>query len=96
MERKTITNLGVLENIKPEWTLESRVAHTGLLLKREERGMENDVLLGVMSGKRMRGRTTKDPSNNNMRWDARDRAKGRRATAVVARGRTCMTMGFEL
>ena len=47
--------------------------------------MENDVMLGVMSGKRMRGRpgtrwlgnvnNIKGPSINSMRWDARDRAK---------------------
>ena len=30
----------------------------------------------------------KVPSINSMRWDARDRAKWRTATAVVARGRT--------
>ena len=60
--------------------------------------MENDVMLGEMSGKRRRGspRTRwldnvndlKGPSINSMRWDARDQAKRRRATAVVARGRT--------
>ena len=54
MERKT--NVRVLENIKPEWTLESRVAQTALRyfghVVREERGMENDVMHGEMSGKR--------------------------------------------
>ena len=64
----------------------------------EERGMENDVMLGEMSGKRRQGRprtrcmdnvnNTKGPSINSMRWDARDQAKWRSATAVVARGRT--------
>ena len=39
MERKT--NVRVLENIKPEWTL-----------GRTSSGMENDVMLGEMSGKR--------------------------------------------
>ena len=52
---------------------------------REERGMENYVMLGEMSGKRRRGRsrtrwlgnvnTIKGPSINSMRWDARDRDK---------------------
>ena len=44
-----------------EWTLESRVAQAALRyfghVVREERGMENDVMLGVMSGKRGRGRS---------------------------------------
>ena len=84
MERKT--NVRVLENIKPEWTLESRVAQAALgyfgHVVREERGMENDVMLGEMSGKRRR------PSINNMRLDARDHlAKWRSATAVVVSGR---------
>ena len=52
MERKT--NVRVLENIKPEWTLESRLAQAAFLyfghVVREERGMENDVLLGEMNG----------------------------------------------
>ena len=47
MERKT--NVWVLENIKPEWTRESRVAQAALRyfghVVREERGMENDVVL---------------------------------------------------
>ena len=85
-----------------EWTLESRVAQAALRyfghVVREERGMENDVMLGEMSGKRRRGRprtrwldnvnNIKGPSINSMRWDARERAKWRSATAVVARGRT--------
>ena len=58
MERKT--NVWTLENIKPEWTLESRVAQAALrhfgYVVRQERGMENDVMFGEMSGKRMRGR----------------------------------------
>ena len=58
MERKT--NVRVLENIKPEWTLESRVAQAALRyfghVVREERGMENDVMFAEMSGKRRRGR----------------------------------------
>ena len=55
--------------------------------------MENYVMLGEMSGKRRRGRLRtrwldnvnyiKGPSNNSMRWDARDRDRWRRATGVV-------------
>ena len=100
MERKM--NVWVLENIKPEVTLESIVAQAALTnvghVVRQERGMENDVMLGEMTGKRRRGRprtrwldnvnNIKVPSINSMRWDARDRAKLRSATAVVARGRT--------
>ena len=56
MERKT--NVWVLENINPEWTLESRVAQAVLgyfgHVVTEERGMENDVMFGEMSGKRRR------------------------------------------
>ena len=69
----------------------------------EERGMENDVMLGEMSGKRRRGRprtrwldnvnTIKGPSINSMRWDARDGAKWR--TAVVARGWHASTAQFD-
>ena len=56
MER--ITNVWVFGNIKPAWTLQSRVAQTAYFghVAREERGVENDVMLGVMSGKRRRGR----------------------------------------
>ena len=43
VERKT--NEWVLENTKPEWTLESRVDALDMTV-REERGMENDVMLG--------------------------------------------------
>ena len=61
MERKT--NVWVLENTKPEWTLESRVAQASLRyfghVVSEERGMENDVMLGEMSWKRRRGRPTR-------------------------------------
>ena len=53
MERKTI--VWVLENIKPERTLESRVAHAALRyfghVVREERGMENDVMIEEMRGR---------------------------------------------
>ena len=81
MERKT--NVWVLENVKPKWTLESRVIKAAL------RGMR---------GKRRRGRprtkwldTIKDvkgPSINIMRRDARERVEWRGVTAAVARGRT--------
>ena len=81
MERKT--NVWVLENVKPKWTLESRVIKAALSyfghVVRKERGMENDVMLGGMRGKRRRGRprtkwldTIKDvkgPSINIMRLD---------------------------
>ena len=92
MERNT--KVWLLENIKPEWTLELRVAQAALRyfghVVREERGMENDAMLGEMSGKRRRGRPRtrwldNGPSINSMRWDARDRSKWRSATA---RGRT--------
>ena len=91
------------EIIKPEWTLESRVAQAALrylghYVVREECGMENDVMLGEMSGMRRPGRpitrwldnvnNIKGPSINSMRWDARYRYRWRSATAVVARGRT--------
>ena len=100
MERKT--NVWVLENVKPKWTLESRVIKAALSyfghVVRKERGMENDVMLGGMRGKRRRGRprtkwldTIKDvkgPSINIMRRDARERVEWRGATVAVARGRT--------
>ena len=100
MERKT--NVWVLENVKPKWTLESRVIKGALSyfghVVRKELGMENDVMLGGMRGKRRRGRprtkwldTIKDvkgPSINIMRRDARERVEWRGATAAVARGRT--------
>ena len=45
---------------KQQWTQESRVAQAALRyfgrVVREERGMENDVMLGEMSGTRRRGR----------------------------------------
>ena len=50
----------MLENIKPEWTLESGVTQAALRycghVVREERGLENDVMLGGMSEKRRQGR----------------------------------------
>ncbi len=54
------TNVRVLENIKSERTLESRLAEVALRyfghVVREDRGMENDVMLGEISGKRRLGR----------------------------------------
>ena len=78
-----ITNAWVLEKIKPEWTLESRVAQAALRyfghVVREEHGMENGVMLGEVSWKRRRGRprtrwldnvnNIKGLSINSMRWD---------------------------
>ena len=91
-------NVCVLGNIKPEWTLESMGARYFGHVVREERGMENDVMRGDMSGKSRRGRpitrwlddinTIKGPSITSMRWDARDRDRWRSATAVVAMCRT--------
>lgn len=99
---KKKTNAWVLRIIKPEWTLESRVIKAALSyfghVVRQDGGMENDVMLGGMSGKRRRGRPRsrwldyladiKGASINSMRWDAKERAEWRKATAVVARGRT--------
>ena len=53
---ETKTNVWVLENIKPTRTLESRVAQPALSYFRHvvtgENGMENDMMLGEISGKR--------------------------------------------
>ena len=63
----------MLENIKPEWTMESRVAQAALMyfgqVVREERGMENDVMLGEMNGKRRRGRPRTRWLDNVMLWE---------------------------
>ena len=99
MERKT--NMWIIENIKPEWTLESRVpkaalSYFGHVVRAG--GMEDDVMLGRMNGARRRGRprqrwldTLKGYSSgttiSNMRRDARDRAGWRGVAAAVARGR---------
>ena len=44
----------LLENIKPEWTLESREAKAALRyfghVVRDQRGIENDVMIGRMNG----------------------------------------------
>ena len=57
MERKT--HIWIIENIKPEWTLESRVpkaalSYFGYVLRAG--GMEDDVMLGRINGARRRGR----------------------------------------
>ena len=99
MERKT--NIWIIENIKPEWTLESRVpkaalSYFGHVVRAG--GMEDDVMLGRMNGVRRRGRprqtwldTLKGYSSgatiSNMRRDAGDRAGWRGAATAVARGR---------
>ena len=99
MERKT--NISIIENIKLEWTLESRVSEVvlryfGHVVRAG--GMEDDVMLGRMNGSRKRGRlrqrwldTLKGYASgatiNNMSRDARDRAGWRGATTAVARGR---------
>ena len=96
MERKT--NISITENIKPEWTLESRVAKAALSYVVRAGVMEDDVMFGRMNGARKRGRPRQrlvDTLNgyasgatiSNMRRDARDRAGWRGATTAVARGR---------
>ena len=60
MERKT--NIWIIENIKPEWTLKSRVpmaalSYFGHVVRAG--GMEDDVMLGRMNGARRRGRPRK-------------------------------------
>ena len=86
MERKT--NMSIIENIKPEWTLESRVAKAALSYFGHvvrAGGMEDDVMLGRMNGARKRGRprqrwvdTLKGYASgatiSDMRRDARERA----------------------
>ena len=58
MERKT--NIWIIENIKPEWTLESRVPKAALSyfghVMRAGR-MEDDVMLGGTNGARRRWKT---------------------------------------
>ena len=98
MERNT--NIWIIENIKPEWTLESRATKAALSYfghVAREGGMEDDVMFGRMNGSRKRGRprqiwldTLKGYSSgaiiSNMRRDARDRAGWRGAATAVARG----------
>ena len=99
MERKT--NISLIESIKPEWTLESRVAKAALSYFGHvvrAGGMEDDVMLGRMNGTRKRGRPRQrwvdtlkgyaiGATVSNMRRHARDRAGWRGATTVVASGR---------
>ena len=99
MERKTI--IWIIENIKPEWTQESRVTKASLSYFGHvvtAGGMEDDVMLGRMIGARKRGRPrqrwvdtlkgyTTGATISNMRRYARDRAGWRGATVAVARGR---------
>ena len=58
MERKT--NICMLKNIKPEWTLESKATQATLSYfghaAREKRRMEKDVMLREMSMKTKQGR----------------------------------------
>ena len=97
MEKKT--NIWIIENIKPEWTLESRVTQAdyfGHVVRAG--GMEDDVMLGRMNGARKRGRprqrrldtlkgNASGATTSNMRRDARDSAGWRGAATAVARGR---------
>ena len=99
MERKT--NIWIIENIKPEWTLESRVpkaalSYFGHVVRAG--GMEDEVMLGRMNGARRRGRPRKrwldtlmgyssGATISTMRRDARDRAGWRGAATAVARCR---------
>ena len=94
MERKT--HIWIIENIKPEWTLESRVTKAALNYFGHvvrAGGMEDDVMLGRMNGARKRGRPRQrwlDTLNgyssgaiiSNMSRDARDRAGWRGATTA--------------
>ena len=99
MERET--NIWIIENIKPEWTLESRVpkaalSYFGHVVRAG--GMEDDVMLGRMNGARRRGRPrqrwldtlmgySSGATISNMRRYARDRAGWRGAATDVARSR---------
>ena len=99
MERKT--NIWIIENIKPEWTLESRVpkaalSYFGHVVRAG--GMEDGVMLGRMNGARRRGRPrqrwldtlmgySSGATISNMRRYVRDRAGWRGAATDVARSR---------
>ena len=99
MERKT--NIWIIENIKPEWTLESRVpkaalSYFGHVVRAG--GMEDDVMLGRMNGARRRGRPrqrwldtlmgySSGATISTMRRYARDRAGWRGAATAIARSR---------
>ena len=95
-------HIDIIENIKPEWTLESRVAKAALSYFGHvvrAGGMEDEAMLGRTNGARKRGRPRQrwvDPLKgyasgatiSDMRRDARERVGWRGATTVVARGRT--------
>ena len=93
------TNTWIIENIKPEWTLESRVPTAALsYFGHVVRAGGMDVMLGRMNGARRRGRprqrwldTLKGYSSgttiSNMRRDAIDRGGWRGAATAVTRGR---------
>ena len=97
MERKT--NIWIIENIKREWTLESRLPKAALSyfghVVRAGR-MEDGVMLGGMNGARRRPIQrwldklkwySSGATISNMRRNARDRAGWRGAAGAVARGR---------
>ena len=91
----------IIENIKQEWTLESRVTKAALSYFGHvvrAGGMEDDVMLGRMNGARKRGRPrqkwldtlkgyTSGATIRNMRRDARDREGWRGVATAVTRGR---------
>ena len=64
MERKT--NISIIENIKPEWTLETRVTKAALSYFGHvvrAGGMEDDVMLG-----RIMEREREDDQDKDQRW----------------------------
>ena len=99
MERKI--TIWIIENMKPESTLEPMVpkaalSYFGYVVTAG--GMEDDVMLGRMNGARRRGRlrprwldTLRGYSSgatiSNMRLDARVRGGWKGAATAVARGR---------
>ena len=99
MKRKR--DIWIIGNIKPEWTLESRVpkaalSYFGHVVRAG--GMEDDMMLGRMNGARRRGRPRQrwldtlmwywsGATISNMRRYARYRAGWRRAATDVARSR---------
>ena len=101
MDGEKDQHVSIIESIKPEWTLESRVTKAALSYFGHvviAGGMEDDMMLGRMNGARKRGRprqrwldTLKGYASgatiNNMSRDARDRAGWRGAATAVPRGR---------
>ena len=96
MARKT--NISIIDNIKPEWMLESKAALSYFEHVVRAGGMEDDVMLGRMNGARKRGRpiqrwldTLKGYASgatiSDMRRDASDREGWRGSATAVARGR---------